>query len=92
MVGLAQYEARPGQIAFVHTEIAPEVSGHGLGGVLVEGALDDARARGLAVLPYCSFVRHYIETHPDYLDLIPVERRVAFGFPRVTTAEPEGTR
>ncbi|MDR1187173.1 MAG: N-acetyltransferase [Bifidobacteriaceae bacterium] len=82
-LGLAQYQTGPGQIAFVHTEIAPEVSGQGLGQVLVEAALDDARAKGLAVLPYCSFVRHYIETHPEYQDLVPVDRRAAFGLPAV---------
>ncbi|MDR0593648.1 MAG: N-acetyltransferase [Bifidobacteriaceae bacterium] len=80
-VGLAQYQARPGQIAFVHTEIAPEVSGQGLGKVLIKAALDDARAKGLAVLPYCSFVRHYVETHPAYQDLVPAARRAAFGLP-----------
>ncbi|MDR1441321.1 MAG: N-acetyltransferase [Bifidobacteriaceae bacterium] len=81
VIGLAQYQERPGQIAFVHTEIAPEVSGQGLGQVLVSAALDDARSKGLAVLPYCSFVRHYVETHPQYQDLVPPERRPAFGLP-----------
>ncbi|MDR2373428.1 MAG: N-acetyltransferase [Bifidobacteriaceae bacterium] len=87
VVGLAQYQARPGQLAFVHTEIAPEVSGQGLGQVLIKAALDDARAKGLAVLPYCSFVRHYVETHPDYQDLVPAARRAAFGL----APDPTGT-
>lgn len=78
-LGVAQYQASPSAVAFVHTEIAPAVGGQGLGGVLVKAALDDVRERGLAALPYCTFVRHYIETHPEYLDLVPVERRAAFG-------------
>jgi predicted GNAT family acetyltransferase len=80
-LGLAQYQASPTAVAFVHTEIAPEVSGQGLGGVLVRAALDDVRSRGLAALPYCTFVRHFIETHPEYMDLVPADRRPAFGFP-----------
>ena len=86
MIGLAQYESGDGQIAFVHTEISPQVSGQGLGQVLVQAALDDARQRQLAVLPYCSFVRHYIETHPEYADLVPPARRAAFGLPAVDPA------
>jgi hypothetical protein len=31
------------------------------------------------VLPYCPFVRGYIERHPDYLDLVPADRRSGFG-------------
>ncbi|MDR2114586.1 MAG: N-acetyltransferase [Bifidobacteriaceae bacterium] len=82
-VGLAQYRLGQSGLAFVHTEIAPEVSGQGLGGVLIQAALEDARKKGLNVLPYCTFVRHYIETHPEYMDLVPPERRPAFGFPMV---------
>jgi predicted GNAT family acetyltransferase len=86
-LGVAQYQTGAGGVAFVHTEIAPELSGQGLGGVLVRGALDDVRRQGLAALPYCTFVRHFIETHPEYLDLIPPDRRPAFGFP-VESPEP----
>lgn len=50
-----------------------------LGGKLVAHALDDVRARGLAVLPFCPFVNSYIEGHPEYLDLVPAEHREKFG-------------
>jgi uncharacterized protein len=33
----------------------------------------------LAVLPYCPFVRGFIDRHREYLDLLPVERRAKFG-------------
>ena len=41
--------------------------------------LDAARERGLHVLPYCSFVRHYIEQHPETVDLVAAEDRDRFG-------------
>jgi hypothetical protein len=47
--------------------------------VLVSGVLDAARERGLTVLPYCSFVRHYIEQHPETLDLVADEDKPTFG-------------
>jgi len=30
------------------------------------------------VLPFCPFVRGFIEKHNEYLDLVPVERRAQF--------------
>jgi predicted GNAT family acetyltransferase len=80
VVGFAEYERSPGVIAFVHTEIDAAVGGAGLGTLLVTAALDTARAQGLAVLPFCSFVRSFIDGHREYLDLVPVERRAKFGF------------
>jgi hypothetical protein len=31
------------------------------------------------VLPYCSFVRHYIQQHPETVDLVAEEDRPHFG-------------
>jgi uncharacterized protein len=77
--GLAQYRDRGRAIAFIHTEIDDRFEGRGLGGRLVAAALDDVRGRGLAVLPFCPFVRGYIARHPEYLDLVPATQRSQFG-------------
>ena len=34
------------------------------------GALDDARSRGLMVVPSCDYVASYIDKHPAYADLL----------------------
>jgi uncharacterized protein len=78
VLGFAEYRRRPGVISFLHTEIDPAREGEGLGTLLVKAALDTARAEGLAVLPYCPFVRGFIDRHREYLDLVPVERRAKF--------------
>jgi predicted GNAT family acetyltransferase len=78
VVGFTEYRRRPGVISFVHTEIDPSRKGEGLGKSLVKAALDSARAEGLAVLPYCPFVRNFIDRHREYVDLVPVERRAKF--------------
>jgi uncharacterized protein len=78
VLGFAEYRRRPGVITFLHTEIDPAHEGEGLGTLLVKAALDTARAEGLAVLPYCPFVRGFIDRHREYLDLVPVERRANF--------------
>jgi predicted GNAT family acetyltransferase len=76
--GFVAYRRRPDALAFMHTEVEPEFEGRGVGGALVREALARARAEGLAVLPYCPFVRSYIERHPDQLDLVPADRREEF--------------
>ncbi|MFC8508084.1 GNAT family N-acetyltransferase [Streptomyces sp. NPDC057411] len=77
--GFAEYHLSEGEIAFLHTEIDPRFGGRGLGGLLARGALDDARARGLRVLPYCPFIRGWIGKHPEYTELVPEGRRARFG-------------
>ncbi|NYH50647.1 MULTISPECIES: GNAT family N-acetyltransferase [Nocardiopsis] len=70
VAGFADYIVTGELITFTHTEIDPAHEGRGLGGTLVRGALDDARSRGLAVLPLCPFVKGWIQRHPDYSDLV----------------------
>jgi predicted GNAT family acetyltransferase len=77
--GFLQYRAKPGLIALNHTEVDDRFEGRGLGSRLATFALDDARRRDLAVLPFCPFVNAYIQRHREYVDLVPADRRAAFG-------------
>jgi uncharacterized protein len=81
VVGLASYHVDAGVMTLPHTEVDPGVGGRGIGTALVEGVLSAARDRGLHVLPYCSFVRHYIQQHPETMDLVAEEDRPHFGLP-----------
>ena len=78
LAGFVQYHLRDNEIAFTHTETDDRFRGHGLAGHLVRAALDAARARDLAVLPYCPFVRSWIAGHPEYAGLVPADRRPRF--------------
>ncbi|MGK5550134.1 GNAT family N-acetyltransferase [Actinomadura kijaniata] len=79
LAGFAEYQAFSSGLAFVHTEIDQRFAGHGLGGRLVQGALDTARQRGVKVLPFCPFFSGWIAKHPEYLDLVTPDRRERFG-------------
>jgi uncharacterized protein len=81
VAGFTEYRRRPGLIAFVHTLTDPRFEGQGLASQLVRTALTDARADGLSVLPFCPFVRDYIERHTEYLDLVPEAMRSKFDLP-----------
>jgi hypothetical protein len=70
VVGLIRYRREPGALALVHTEIDPAREGRGLGSVLVRGALDDLRERGLKLIPICPYVRTWLGRHPEYADLV----------------------
>ena len=79
VVGLASYHVENGTMTLPHTEVDPSVGGRGLGSALVAGVLAAARERGLTVLPYCSFVRHYIQQHPEEIELVAEADRPHFG-------------
>lgn len=81
VAGYVEYQRDPREIMFIHTEIDEAYEGKGLGSVLVRHVLDDARERGLAVLPLCPFVRGWISRHEDYLDLVPTTARQKYNLP-----------
>jgi len=70
LVGYAVYERVGERVAFVHTVVAPDFSGQGIGSRMVAAALDDVRRRRQQAVAQCSFVAHYIQGHPDYRDLL----------------------
>jgi uncharacterized protein len=78
VAGFAEYRRTRASMAFTHTVIDPAFEGRGLGSVLARGALDATRKAGSPVLPFCPFIRGYIQRHPAYLDLVPADRRSEF--------------
>jgi uncharacterized protein len=79
LAGFATYQREDGRLALLHTEIDDAHQGQGLGGTLIAGALDAARAAQLPVRPYCPFVRTYLKEHPDQADLVAADDRGRFG-------------
>jgi predicted GNAT family acetyltransferase len=49
-----------------------------MAGRLIAFALDDARERGLDVLPFCPFVNAYVQRHREYVDLVPAAYHASF--------------
>ena len=91
LAGFSEYKLNPGRIAFTHTQVDPAFSGRGLARQLVGEELEDARRRGLAVLPFCPYVRKVIVQNPDkYLDLVPAKDRERFKLPAASGAADPG--
>ncbi len=59
------YERHGNELVLVHTGVPDSLGGRGLGGVLVEAALDHAAAEDLTVVPQCPFARSWLEKHPE---------------------------
>lgn len=69
-LGMIEYRLRGTTIIFTHTEVPEAFEGRGIASAIARFALDDARARGLRVVPQCPFVAGYIKRHPEYEDLV----------------------
>lgn len=66
----ADYERSGGVVTFTHTVVPEALRGRGIAGRLVAAALEDVRARGLTLVPACSYVARYVEDHPETRDLL----------------------
>jgi uncharacterized protein len=78
LAGFLVYRDKTGLLALIHTEVEDRFEGHGLGGRLARFALDQARERSLAVLPFCPFVNDWMQRHREYVDLVPEAYRASF--------------
>jgi predicted GNAT family acetyltransferase len=74
LAGYSEYLDRPGLVAFTHTEIEKRYKHRGLGEQLIAETLNDLRRRGLAVLPFCPFMRAFIQSHREYATLVPKDQ------------------
>jgi predicted GNAT family acetyltransferase len=68
-VGHADYADRGDQRVFYHTVIDPEFGGRGLATILLEEALNAARADGKRIVPVCSMVGTVLKKHPEFDDV-----------------------
>lgn len=70
LTAFADYHLNGDRLAIPHVEAPPELRGTGTAGRLMSGLLDQARARGLKVVPICPYAKAFIQRHPEYQDLL----------------------
>jgi predicted GNAT family acetyltransferase len=70
LAGVLEYVLKHERLALVHTGTMPGYEGRGVASALVRFALDDARRRGLRIIPICPYVRSYLERHPEDADIV----------------------
>ena len=68
LAGFAEDQLTDELVVFTHTEVEPAFEGQGIGSAIARFALDQLRSGGTRkALPVCSFIKGWIERHPDYL-------------------------
>jgi predicted GNAT family acetyltransferase len=67
------YHVHQKRLTLVHTEVPDELGGRGIGGRLVQAALDRARRDDLTVVPSCPFARAWLEKHRDAAEGITID-------------------
>ncbi len=70
MAALLDYELSADRMVLVRTVVQEGFEGQGVGSRLVEAVIDDARQRGLRVVPECPFVVGWLQKHPEQQDVL----------------------
>ena len=73
VVAVLEYRLDGDRLVLIHTGVPEELGGRGLGGVLVQAAVDRAVAEGLTIVPQCPFAKAWLEKHPEQAARIAVE-------------------
>jgi predicted GNAT family acetyltransferase len=73
--GLAEliYRKNGDRLVLVHTEVPEALGGHGIGGQLVQAAVDHAVASGMTIVPLCPYARSWLERHPEQAARVPID-------------------
>ena len=70
VIGVADYRREGDRLVFPHTEVRASLRGQGMGARLVRAALDDVRSHGDRVVARCWYVAEFIDSNPEYQDLL----------------------
>jgi predicted GNAT family acetyltransferase len=70
VLAVAEYRDDGDRVVMHHTYTEPRHRGNGYAAQLVGGALDDLRSRGRTIVPTCWFVAEFVDSQPEYRDLV----------------------
>lgn len=65
-----EYKLSGHTIFLIHTEVPKELEGRGVGGAIVQKALQYAKDNGYYIVPLCPFVQAYLQRHKEWNDII----------------------
>lgn len=69
----ADYVIEGDRMICTHTFVPSALRGRGLAEQVVRPMLDEARRRGLRVVPACSYVATFIQRHREFADLLATQ-------------------
>lgn len=76
-VAVVTYNLSEPNLMITETLVPVPLEGQGLASRLAKHVIEDARARGLLILPVCPFFAGYFQKHPEHADVVhPTYRQI----------------
>ncbi len=69
-LAVVEYEKDGNTIKLVHTEVPKSMEGKGVASQLVKDVLTTLGNSGQKIVPVCSFIKKYIERHPEWKSML----------------------
>jgi predicted GNAT family acetyltransferase len=66
----ADYQISDHVMIIPYVQADPALRGQGTAGRLMQGVLEEAKARELKVRPVCSYAAAYIQRHPEFQEVL----------------------
>jgi predicted GNAT family acetyltransferase len=71
------YNLSEPNLMITETLVPQALEGQGVASRLAKHVITDARARGLQLLPVCTFFAGYLQKHPEHADIVhPTYRQI----------------
>jgi predicted GNAT family acetyltransferase len=65
-----EYKLSGHTLFLIHTEVPHELEGKGVGGAIVQKALQYAKDNDYKIVPICPFVQSYLQRHKEWNDIV----------------------
>lgn len=69
-IAVVTYNLSPPNLMITETLVPEALEGRGIASRLARHVIDDARARGLVILPVCPFFSAFFQKHPEHSDVV----------------------
>jgi uncharacterized protein len=67
------YHKNGNRLVLIHTGVPEALGHHGIGGRLVQAAIEKAAAGGMTIVPLCPYARSWLERHSDEAAKVPID-------------------
>lgn len=76
-VAVVTYNLSDRNLMITETLVPEALEGRGIASRLAKHVIEDARSRGLVILPVCPFFAAYLQKHPEHAEVVhPTYRQI----------------
>lgn len=78
-IAVVTYNLSGANLMITETLVPEALEGRGIASRLAKHVIEDARTRGLLILPVCPFFSAYLQKHPEHADVVHPTYRSILG-------------